>query len=240
MKHLKNALGLTLLVGALAACQERASSDADTQEVPRSITVSGEGYVDAKPDMAAVTVGVVTQGSTAATALTDNSARMTALFELLKSLGIDQKDVQTTNLSVSPRYSVPDPAQPNSDRTITGYDASNDLTVRVRDLSRLGTVLDKFVTTAGANTMRGLSYDFATPEPLLDAARKNAVADAKRKADLYAAAAGIKLGAVQSIGESGGYYPKQSYAMAERSMAVPVSAGESRVMANVSITYAIE
>jgi len=241
MKRFKNALGLALLLGGLAACQERGTHD-DTQDMPRTITVSGEGYVDARPDMAAVSVGVVTQGTTAAAALYENSKRMGALLDVVKSLGIDAKDVQTSNLSVSPRYSVPDPAQPSSDRLIVGYDASNDVTVRVRDLSKLGDVLDKFVTSAGANNMRGLSFDFAAPDPLLDQARKNAVADAKRKADLYVAAAGIKLGPIQSIGESGGYYPKQSYAMAERAMAapVPVAAGESRVTANVSITYMIE
>ena len=231
-------LGLAaLLFAALAGCQKQA----ETPAASRTITVSGEGFVDAKPDLAVAGVGVVTQGPTAAAALAENSKRMAALFDLIKSLGIEAKDVQTSDLSVSPRYSVPDPAQPNGDRVIMGYDASNNVTVRIRDLTRVGDVLDKFVSMAGANNLRGLSFDFANPEPLRDEARKNAVADAKRKAALYVEAAGVKLGAVESIGESGAYYPKASFAMAERAAApVPVAAGESRVTANVSITFALE
>jgi uncharacterized protein YggE len=235
-----HALGLlALLIAGLAACQKPMAAK-PAEDTPRTITVSGEGFVDAKPDLAVTSVGVVTQGPTAADALAQNSKRMAGLLDLMKTLGIEAKDVQTSNLAVTPRYSVPDPAQPNGDRVIMGYDASNDVTVRVRDIARIGDVLDKFVSTAGANNLRGLSFDFANPDPLLDEARKNAVADAKRKAALYAQAAGVKLGAVQSIGESGGYYPKAVMAMAERAAPVPIAAGESRVTANVSITFALE
>jgi uncharacterized protein YggE len=238
-----HALGLTLaalLISGLAACQKPAATK-DAEDIPRTITVSGEGYVTANPDLAIASVGVVTQGTTAAEALGENSKRMTALLDLIKSLGIEAKDVQTSDLSVTPRYSVPDPAQPGANRIIMGYDASNNVTVRIRDIAKLGDVLDKFVGMAGANNLRGLSFDFANPEPLLDAARKNAVTDAKRKALLYVEAAGIKLGAIQSIGESGGYYPKSGFVMAERAAApVPIAAGESRVTANVSITFALE
>jgi uncharacterized protein len=241
MKRSVLGLALAALVAmALAACQKPAPPAPQTSGPARSLTVSGEGFVSAKPDLALTTVGVVTQGSTAADALTANSKRMAALFDLVKSLGIEERDVQTSSLSVSPRYSAPDPAQPEGERLIIGYDASNEVTLRIRDIGRLGDVLDKLVGQAGANNLRGIGFDFADPDPLLDEARKKAVADARRKAALYAEAAGIKLGAIQSIGESGGYYPKPAMAMAARGMAVPIAAGESRMNATVSITYAIE
>jgi uncharacterized protein YggE len=113
--------------------------------------------------------------------------------------------------------------------------------VRLRDLAKLGDALDRFVSSAGANNLQGIAFDFANPDPLIDQARQNAMADAKRKATLYAQAAGVTLGPLQSLSESGGYYPKQVYAMdAVRAAPVPVAAGESRLSANVSVTYAIQ
>jgi uncharacterized protein len=244
MKQLAPGVALAALIAlTLAACQKPAAApDRQTNEPARSLTVSGEGFVSAKPDLAVTTVGVVSQGATAADALTENTKRMTKLIDLVKSLDIEERDIQTSNLSVSPRYSAPDPAQPAGERLIVGYDASNEVTLRIRNIGQLGDILDKVVSLAGANNLRGIGFDFASPDPLLDEARKNAVADARRKAALYAEAAGIKLGPIQSIGESGGYYPKPAFAMASRAMAapVPVAAGESRVSASVTITYAIE
>jgi uncharacterized protein YggE len=183
----------------------------------------------------------VTQGATAAEALTENTKKMNGLFSLIQSLGIEAKDVQTTNLRVQPRYAPADPTQPNGNQIIAGYDANNDLTVRLRDLAKLGDALDRFVSAAGANNLQGIAFDFSNPDPLMDQARQNAIADAKRKAALYAQAAGVTLGPLQSLSESGGYYPKQVFAMdAARAAPVPVAAGESRLSANVSVTYAIQ
>lgn len=236
-------LSAVTIAMSLTGCQKMLAGS-EGASAPRTITINGEGFVDARPDLAIVSVGVMTQGPTATAALSDNSKRMSALFELIKALGIESKDVQTSSFSVSPRYAAPDPTRPGSETLIAGYDAHNQLTVRVRDLTKLGDVLDRFVSAAGANNMGGVSFDFANPQPLMDDARKNAVADAQRKARIYAEAAGVKLGAVQSIGEGGGtYYPKPVYAMAERAaMAapVPVAAGENRVTANVTITFGIE
>jgi uncharacterized protein YggE len=215
----------------------------DAPATSRSMTINGEGFVTAKPDLAIVTVGVVTQGPTAAGALVENTKSMSALFQLIQSLAIESKDVQTANLQVQPRYNPPDPTKPGLDNPITGYDATNEVTVRLRDLSKLGDALDKFVSAAGANNLRGVAFDFTNPDPLMDQARQNAVADAKRKASLLAQAAGVALGPVQSIAEGGGYFPKQVYAMdAVRGGAspVPVAAGESRLTANVSVTYALQ
>jgi uncharacterized protein YggE len=233
-------LALALCLTVLGCSKPGASGEAPPQS-GRSITLNGEGFVNAKPDLAIVSVGVVTQGPTAAEALAENSKRMNSLFQLIQSMNIDAKDVQTSNLRVQPRYAPADPAQPNGNTVIAGYDANNDVTVRLRDIAKLGDALDRFVSVAGANNLQGITFDFLDPGPLMDQARKNAVADAKRKASLYAEAAGVTLGPLQSLSENGGFYPKQSYAMAAvRAAPVPVSAGESQLTANVSVTYAIQ
>jgi uncharacterized protein YggE len=230
---------LTLL--ALSAC----SPPGGGERTVRAMTVNGEAFVMAKPDMAIVTVGVATQGTTAAQALAANNERMSALFKAISGLGIEDKDVQTSNFSVTPRYAPPDPEHPDAvtPGTIVGYDASNQVTVKVRDLRKLGDALDAFVATAGANNLQSVSFDFNDPTPIMDEARRKAVADARRKAALYAEGAGVKLGPIQSISEGGGYYPQPVYAMAraaEMKASVPVSPGESRISANVSLTYELQ
>lgn len=210
----------------------------------RTLTVSGEGFTLAKPDMASITVGVTSQGATAAEALADSTKKMTAVMDAIKTAGIEERDAQTANLSVNPNYAQPDPAKPSEPSKIIGYTVSNDVTVRVRDLSKLGTILDEFVSAAGANTLYGISFDFAEPAPLQDEARKRAVADAKARAKLIADAAGVALGAIQTISESGSYVPmameKRIYAMDGARSAVPIAAGESKISANVTIVFAIE
>jgi len=236
------ALALTLpLLATLTGCQKPMAA-AEPTPAQRTITISGEGFVNAKPDLAIVMVGVVTQGATAAEALAENSKHMNALFSLIQGLGIDAKDVQTSNLQVQPRFAPADPSKPGSDNVIAGYDATNEVTVRLRDLAKLGDALDRFISVAGANNLRGLSFDFSNPDPLVDQARKNAVADATRKAKLYAGAAGVTLGAVQSISESESYRPLDKVGGFARAMAapVPVAAGESRLSAEVTITYALQ
>jgi hypothetical protein len=232
------AILLSALV-ALAACSP-------AEKTTRAMTVNGEGFVMAKPDMAVVTVGVSTQGKTAGEALSANNQRMSALFQVISGLGVEDKDVQTANFSVTPRYAQPNPREPEAPYDpglIVGYDASNQVIVKVRDLNKLGDALDAFVASAGANNLQGVSFDFNDPTPLLDEARRKAVADARRKAALYAEGAGVKLGPIQSIGEGGGYYPQPVYAMAraaEMKASVPVAPGESRITANVSLTYELQ
>lgn len=210
---------------------------------PRLMTINGEGFVMAKPDMASLSVGVIAQGKTAAEASEENTRRMATLFAALKELGIQDADIQTTNYYVGPRYALPDPARPGGESQIVGYDVTNTVTVKVRDLKKLGAAIDRFVGVAqGANSLSGLSFEFANPEPLMDEARKKAVGDAKRKAELYASAAGLTLGPIQAISEAGAYTPMPMFVRAEMSMAkaaadVPISQGENRVSANVSITW---
>jgi uncharacterized protein len=209
------------------------------RELLPSITVVGSGEVGAKPDMAQIQVGVVTQAPSAAKALADNNEAMDKLFKTLAERGIRDKDIQTSNFSVSPQYRQPQPGQPQQE--IVGYQVSNQVAVKVRQLQTLGKVLDDLVTK-GANQVHGITFSVAEPESLLDQARLKAIADARRKADLYARAARTKLGRVLLIEEATPRVPRPvGFGMAmERAAAVPVAPGEQEYHASITVTYALD
>ncbi len=199
------------------------------------ITVTGEGRVDAAPDMATVSLGVVTEGSTAAEAMAANSIQLAAVLEQLKMGGIEDRDIQTSGLSLNPNWQ-----QTEADPTprIMGYQASNMLSVRVRKLDQLGTVLDKTISD-GANSFNGLSFGLSDPEPAMNEARKRAIADAQGRARLLTQAAGLTLGPVVSISEGGGFGgPQPMYRMdAAAASPVPVAAGEVSTVASVTMVF---
>ncbi len=204
--------------------------------MPPMITVTGEGVVEATPDIATLMIGVTTQGATAAEALSANSAAMAAVLARLTTAGIEGRDLQTSNLSLGPDYSKFDSSSGGVPST---YIASNMLTVRVRALDTLGTVLDAAVAD-GANTLNGLTFGLADPDPVLNEARKEAVADARAKAELLAAAAGVKLGKIVSISEAGGMTdPVPMFRQEASAAGVPVQGGELGLSANVTIFYEI-
>lgn len=216
---------------------------AHADEARPHITVTGEGRVEMRPDMATVTLGVMTEAETADAALAANSERLAEVLAILREQGIEERDIQTSGLSLSPRYeNRPEPTEAGRPQ-ITGFFASNMLTVRVRALDSLGGVLDTVVRT-GANTLHGLSFGLQEPEPVLDEARRAAVADARRKAELYAGAAGVTLGPVLSISDQTSWGPPQPVMMAEASFAraaadVPVASGEVSLIASVTIVYGL-
>lgn len=206
----------------------------------RRITVTGIGRVDAAPDLATISLGVTSDAVTAAAAMAaTNSAAALVLAQLEKS-GIAPRDMQTSGLNLQPRWD--NRAYENGQQpTVVGFVASNMITVRVRALDSLGTVLDAVVQD-GANMFQGLSFGLQEPEPAMDEARKRAIADALRKAALFAAAAKVPLGDVISIDEQGGY--AQPKMMMEASMmrdsgGVPVAQGEVSVEANVTVVFAL-
>ncbi len=202
------------------------------------ITVTGTGTVEAVPDIATLSIGVTTQGETAAEALTANSAALNAVMVRLTAAGIEARDMQTSNLSLNPNWTGYDSSSV-AGPTIAGYVAANMLTVRVRALDGLGAVLDAAVAD-GANTLNGLTFGLADPEPALDAARQEAVADARARADLLATAAGVKLGRVLSISEVAAQMDPGPMFRAEASAApVPVAGGELGLSASVTIFYEI-
>ena len=205
---------------------------------PARITVTGEGRVDAAPDMATITLGVTSQGTTAATAMAANSDALAQVLANLKAAGIADRDLQTTGLALNPNWQSDDNG---SNPRIVGYVASNMLTVRVRALTGLGAALDAAVKD-GANTVDGLSFGLADPEPVLDEARKRAVADATHRALLLTEAAGVSLGAVVAISESGGSFapaPMFGKSADMTASAVPVASGEVSLWASVTMVWNI-
>ena len=223
---------LALLV--LIICVPPAAAQA---QAPRVITMGGHGEVRATPDTAMLSAGVSIEGPTAAAALSANSSRMQAVMAAIKKLGVPDKDIRTSNFSVSPQY-----AKSNNDAPrITGYQASNQVDVRLEDVNKLGTALDALVT-AGANQMHGVSFLIRNDAELLSQARAAAVAEARAKAETYAKAAGVGLGAILSIGEEGSPGPRPLYAAAPMVMAkaVPVAMGEQSVSADVTIIWEIK
>lgn len=211
---------------------------ADDGAAPATLVVTGEGRVEAAPDMAVIPIGVETAAATAAAALADNNARIGAVIARLKAAGVADRDIQTSGLSLGPRY---DYSAGSGSQKLAGYVAVNQVTVRVRALDRLGVVLDAVVAD-GANQFAGISLALQDPGPQLDEARRRAVADARARAALLAEAAGVRLGPVLSITEgSGAGQPlpmlRQSAAMAAE--AVPVAAGELTLSAGVTLVFAI-
>lgn len=201
---------------------------------PATVIVTGTGTVEVAPDMATLSIGVTTQGDTAANALTANTAAMEAVMARLTASGIEARDMQTSNLYLSPNWTGYDTATP----TISGFVASNSLTVQVRALDTLGAVLDASVAD-GANTLNGLSFGLANPGPVLDEARKEAVADARARAELLVTAAGMKLGRIILISEADGAIVAYDGYRAELAAPVPVAGGELGLSANVTIQYEI-
>lgn len=229
------------LMVALAAAAPLHAQAQDQAPVRPTATISmeGRGDISVAPDMAVVTTRVVTTGKQAPEALTANTAAMAEVIAEIRSAGIESKHIQTSGFSIYPRYDHSETAQGQTP-LITGYEVSNGVTIQVRDLARLGAILEAVVTN-GANSIGGISFEVSEPAEKLDQARKAAVADARRRAELYATAAGVSLGRVLAIIEGGASTP-QPYAMrAEKLMMaaapVPIEAGENTLSASVSITW---
>jgi uncharacterized protein YggE len=243
-KQLKTILLAAMLAAPLAAPSALAQTDVERAE--RRLTVVGEGRVEAPPDTALISLGVVSEAETAGAALSANSQSMARILETLKGAGIAPRDLQTSGLSVEPRYSQPprdyDGSQPFEPR-IVGYSVRNSVALRIRDLAQVGTLLDT-VVSLGANTVSGPIFTVEEPTALEDAARREAIADARRKAELYAEAAGVPLGPLLRVeeGYGSGPQPVPMLAMA-RDMAaappVPIEAGELSFAAQVSVTWGL-
>jgi uncharacterized protein len=231
----------TLALGALAVLVLGAPPAAADEEAPRRLVVNGTGEASARPDIAVISAGVVVQADTASAALADNTRAMSAVLEQLRASGLPPEDVQTSQFSVMPLYESrrPDPEMTQPPR-IVGYQVSNQVTARVRDLERLGAILDALVR-AGANSIDGPAFDIADPKQLLEQARDAAVADALAKAERYAAAARVKLGEIISIEEGDFYAPPRPMMRAEAMAAdVPIAPGQTELSASVTIVFAIE
>lgn len=200
------------------------------------VIVTGEATVEATPDMATISLGVTTEGQTAAEAMAANSKALQAVIERLQAAGIEDRDLQTSNLSLNPNWVGYDSG---STPKIAGYVASNMLNVRVRALDGLGAVLDASIAD-GANTLNGISFELAQPRPAQDEARKAAVADARARATLLVEAAGGKLGKIVSITENSGYgSPMPMFKSDAAAAPVPVASGQIGLTASVTVSFEI-
>lgn len=208
------------------------------EEPQRQIAVSGEASVAAAPDMAELTVGITREARRPDVALEGVAEGIGAVFVVLDQAGIDARDRRTSGLSLQPRW------ERNSNGSapkIAGYVASNRVTIRVRDLDALGGLITDTVGD-GANTLSGLNFVVADPAPLEAEARRLAVISAMEKAKLYAETAGVELGPLMSINDTGSFAPGPGPVMAEmalRSDAMPIAEGEVEIRASVSMIYAI-
>lgn len=224
---------------ALAAMLPFAPAAVLAETLAPTITVTGDGVSDIAPDLASLSLGVTTTGATAAEALAANSAALAAMLAQLKAAGVEDRDIQTSNLSVNPNWTSYDSS--SSGPKIADFTAMNMVTVKIRKLEGLGAVLDAAVSD-GANTVNGLTFGLQDPRPAMDAARTAAVEDAAAKAALMATAAGVTLGPIQSISESAGYGgPAPMYKDAAASAApVPVEAGSLSMTASVTVVWQIQ
>jgi uncharacterized protein YggE len=201
---------------------------------PGVLTLSAVGVVRRVPDMATIALGVAAQAPTAAQALAADSAQMARVIAALRRQGVAERDIQTSNLNVQPQYAF---AQ-NEPQRLTGYQASNQVTVTVRDLARLGAVVDG-AAGGGANEVSGVSFGVHDPSAAEDEARRLAVTALKAKAELYAKATGYSLGRLTRLSEGGGYAPDPVRPMAKMAAmaATPVEAGELEVRIQVEGVY---
>ncbi len=243
MKTLIGAAAALLMMSAAAPALAQASASSaaavSAEAVkPATLNLSAYGETRVRPDMATITLGVSVEAPGAADAVKANAAKMTAVIAALKKAGVADKDIQTSSLNLSPQYVY----QENLPPRLTGYQVSNQVTITVRDLAKLGQTVDATVG-AGATNVNNISFGLADPKGAEDAARLQAVAALQAKAELYARATNHRIARLASLSEGGGYTPPSPpmpmYAMArmEKADSTPVAAGEVVVRIDVNAVY---
>jgi uncharacterized protein len=205
---------------------------------PPAISVTGEANLSVAPDQAQIDAGVTSDAKTAREASDANNAAMGKVLLALKGAGIEEKDYQTSRLSLQPQFATPKAAE----RTpgIVSFRASNRVTVRIRDVTKVANVIDVLVG-AGANDIGGINFTVTQASKHLDEAREKAIADARRKAEIYAKAAGVTLGEPISISEEGAPVPVfRGKVAAPMAAGAPVAQGEETLSVTVSVSWAIK
>lgn len=228
-----------ILMGAvmLAVPLSAKAASAAEQNSERQISVTASGMVTAEPDIALISTGVVSEARTAREALDANSVAMRRLIEGLKAAGVEPRDIQTTSFNVEPAY---EQRRDNRSPAITGYRVHNQVRITAREIDKLGEVLDQAVTL-GANQIGGIQFEVSKAETLRDEARRAAIANARRRAELFAAAAGVKLGRVLRIDERVQHQgPPVPFARTMAAEAVPIEKGTQTLEAVVSVTWELE
>jgi uncharacterized protein YggE len=230
------ALMLASAAGLPAAAEAQQASITQTIAGTR-LDINATGEVTRVPDVAIISAGVVTRSATASAAMQENAKRMEQVIAALKRAGIADRDIQTSSINLNPEYKYVENQPPQ----LVGYSASNQVTIRFRDIRNSGRILDALVSQ-GANQINGPNLTVDKPEAALDEARAKAIANARARADLYARALGLKVVRVVSVSESGGNYPvpppMPMYARAEAASAkTPIEPGEQKLQVNLSVTF---
>lgn len=232
-----NRIPLTIAAAAVAALAAMPAQARAEAAPPPTVSVTGEATISVPPDLARIEAGVTTDAKTAREASDANNAAMGKVLLALKSAGIAEKDYQTSRLSLQPQYANQNRPGPN---VLTGYRATNRVTVKLRDILKVASVIDA-LTAAGANDIGGINFMVSNASKLLDDARTQAIADARRKAEIYAKAAGVTLGAPLSISEEGSPGPVM-YRRAAAPMAADLATapGEETLRVTVGVSWAIK
>ncbi len=203
---------------------------------PARVIVNGEGSVSVPPDYAEIISGVATQAKTAGEATAANTKTMVAINAALQKEGVAPSDIQTVRFSVSPVYGTP---QLNHAPPLVGFSAANDLGIKVRQIDKVGEILDALIA-AGATDAGSVQFLHSEMTKALDQARQAAIADARRKAEVYAQASGLKLGGVAWVTENPAYAPQPAMrVMSASPAAVPIAAGQDTLRVQITVGFEI-
>jgi uncharacterized protein YggE len=235
---------MPLMLAAAVCGSETTRIENTPPDQIRGITVSGEGKVTGKPDLALITLGVSTLRPTVAEARDAAAAALTGMLDAMRANGVADDDIQTSQLSIYPEYDY----SANTQR-IVGFRVGNTVTVKVRDIDSTTAVIDDAITAGGdETTIQSIAFTIDNPESLREQAREAAVADARRKAETLANASGVTIGNPININEGGGAIPPIPYATerfaadeaSQAGASTPIEAGELDVIINVSVTWEIQ
>lgn len=239
---MRKALVGVLMLGALGWTVPASAQQATiTQSIGGTrLDVTATGEVTRVPDVAVISAGVVTRSPTATAAIQDAADRMQRVLAALKRAGVQERDIQTGSISLNPEYRYPDNQAPQ----LTGYNASNSVTIKFRDIRNSGKILDALVAE-GANQINGPSLTIDKPEAALDEARANAIAIGRARADLYARSLGLRVARVVAVSESGGYAPPPPAppmpVMARMEAAsTRIEPGEQKLQVSVAMTFELQ
>ncbi len=233
-------LTTTLLLGAFAmtASAQTAGATPGTLSADGTLlSVSAQAQARRVPDVATISAGVVTQAADANSAMRANATQMDKVMDAIKAAGIAERDIQTSGIGVSPQYRYAE----NQPPVITGYQASNNVNLKVRDIGRLGKVLDALVAS-GANQVNGPNFEIDEPESAYDEARRAALEKAQARARMYATALGLRVRRIVSISEGGGFtppmpMPMMAMARGKAESDTSVSPGETTLSANLDVVF---
>jgi hypothetical protein len=237
---MRKALIGALMLGALSWTAPAAAQQASiTQSIAGTrLDITATGEVTRVPDVAIISAGVVSRAATASAAMQDAANRMDRVLAALKRAGIESRDIQTSSVNLNPEYRYPENQSPQ----LTGYTASNTVTVRFRDIRNSGKILDALVSQ-GANQINGPNLTIDKPETALDEARGKAIAEGRARAELYARSLGLHVARVVAVSESGGYAvpppapPMPVMARAYDSAQTKIEPGEQKLQVTLTMTF---